>query len=186
MLFTAAILLTLDRSLSTSTSKCTATSEEGGFLMAVLVCTHGISVIEWGCLISTTGTLTLPRKEIAEEFIRHYSGAAQLIVNGRQIFVAQSKKDLRQDVVERLRRTIYRDPQSEAEIRLAERAEQLSAKVPLYRIEQGWVKRNSESAFSSEFSIDPELEGRIKVCYNIDSRINRLTYACLTGAFIAL
>ncbi|CEL58060.1 hypothetical protein RSOLAG1IB_02805 [Rhizoctonia solani AG-1 IB] len=109
-----------------------------------------------------TGTLTLPRKEIAEEFIRHYSGAAQLIVNGRQIFVAQSKKDLRQDVVERLRRTIYRDPQSEAEIRLAERAEQLSAKVPLYRIEQGWVKRNSESAFSSEFSIDPELEGRIK------------------------
>ncbi|CAE6419177.1 unnamed protein product [Rhizoctonia solani] len=107
-----------------------------------------------------TGTLTLPQEDIAEEFIRRYSRVAQLIVNNRQIFVTKSKKDLRQDVVERLRRTKYRDPQSEAEKRLAERAEQLSVKVPLSKIEQGWIKRNSDSAFSSEYSIDPE--GRIK------------------------
>ncbi|KAF8760968.1 RdRP protein [Rhizoctonia solani] len=100
------------------------------------------------------GTLTLPQVEIAEEFIRRYSGPAQLIVNSRQIFVAKSKKDLRQDVVARLLRTKYRDPQSEAERRLAERAEQLSVKVLLSRIEQGWIKRNSDSAFSSEYSIN--------------------------------
>ncbi|CAE6521754.1 unnamed protein product [Rhizoctonia solani] len=107
-----------------------------------------------------TGTLTLPREEIGEEFIRRYAGAAQLVVNGRQIYVSKSKKELRQDIVERLRRTKYRDPQSEAEIRLAERAEQLSAKVSLSKLEQGWIKRNSDAAFSSEHSITPE--GEIK------------------------
>ncbi|KDN43472.1 hypothetical protein RSAG8_06061, partial [Rhizoctonia solani AG-8 WAC10335] len=103
-----------------------------------------------------TGTLTLPQENIGEAFIQRYTGAAQLIVNGRQIHVARSTKELRQDVVERLRRTTYRDPQSEAEKGLVERAQQLSVNVPLSKIEQGWIERNSDSAFSSEYSMNPD------------------------------
>ncbi|CAE6449490.1 unnamed protein product [Rhizoctonia solani] len=102
-----------------------------------------------------TGTLTLPQEEIGEEFIRRYSSDSQLIVNTRQIYVSKSKKPLREDIVEKLRRTKYRDPQSEAEKRLVERAQQLSVKVSLSKIEQGWMKRNSDSAFSSEYAISP-------------------------------
>ncbi|CAE6506582.1 unnamed protein product [Rhizoctonia solani] len=105
-----------------------------------------------------TGTLTLPQEDIGEEFIRRYTSDAQLNVNGREIYVSRSKKPLRQDIVERLRRTKYRDPQSEAEKRLAERAQHLSIKLPLSKIEQGWIKRNSDSAFSSEHSISLDSE----------------------------
>ncbi|KAJ1311089.1 hypothetical protein OPQ81_009592 [Rhizoctonia solani] len=107
-----------------------------------------------------TGTLTLPQEEMGIEFIRRYTDVAQLLVDGRQIYVSKSNKPLRQDIVERLRRTKYRDPQSEAEKRLAARAEQLSAKVSLSKIEQGWIQRNSDSAFSSEYAIVPE--GKLK------------------------
>ncbi|KAG8691097.1 hypothetical protein FRC11_006846 [Ceratobasidium sp. 423] len=105
-----------------------------------------------------TGTLTLPQEDIGEEFIRRYAGATQLVVNSRQIHVSKSNKELRQDVVERLRRTKYRDPQSEAERRFAERAEQLSNKIPLLKVEQGWIERNSDAAFSSEHVINTEAE----------------------------
>ncbi|CUA73902.1 hypothetical protein RSOLAG22IIIB_01423 [Rhizoctonia solani] len=103
-----------------------------------------------------TGTLTLPQENIGEAFIERYTSVAQLMINGRQVHVAKSKKDLRQDTVERLRRTKYRDPQSEAEKRLNERAQQFVTKISVSKIEQGWLKRNSDSAFSSEYSISPD------------------------------
>ncbi|KAG9124551.1 hypothetical protein FRC07_011159 [Ceratobasidium sp. 392] len=102
-----------------------------------------------------TGSLTLPRFDIGEAFLQRYGygGAGQLIVNSRQIQISLSNKPLRQDIVDKLRLTPYRDPQSEAEKKMAERAEELSALIPLIKIEQGWTKRNS--IFSSEYTIEP-------------------------------
>jgi hypothetical protein len=89
--------------------------------------------------------------------------AAQLIVNARQIFVSKSNKQIRQDTVERLRRTKYRDPQSDVERRLAARAQELSTIITLTKVEQGWVKR--DSTFASEYTIEPN--DKIKVCIEI-------------------
>ncbi|KAG8748541.1 hypothetical protein FRC10_003675 [Ceratobasidium sp. 414] len=102
-----------------------------------------------------TGLLTLPEEGIGKEFLRRYGygGADKLVVNSRQIQISPSKYDVRQDTVERLRLTSYRDPQSEAEKKLAARAEELSESIPLVKIEQGWTKRNSR--FLSEYIIEP-------------------------------
>lgn len=96
--------------------------------------------------------MTLPEAAIGTAFVRRY-GSGNLIVNGRQIIVAVSNKPVRQGIVERLRMTKYRDPQSEAEQRLAARAETLSGGVDIVQIEQGWVKR--DSSFLSEYAIEP-------------------------------
>ena len=97
------------------------------------------------------GSLTLPEAAIGNAFIRRY-GSGQLSVNGRSIIVTLSSKAVRQDIVERLRMTKYRDPHSEAEQRLTARAETLSAGIDVVQIEQGWVKR--DSSFLSEYTIE--------------------------------
>ncbi|KAG8697843.1 hypothetical protein FRC09_007614, partial [Ceratobasidium sp. 395] len=109
-----------------------------------------------------TGSLTLPRRDIGEAFLQRYrsGGAGQLVVNSRPIQILLSNKPLRQDVVEKLRLTDYRDPHSEAERKLADRAEELSVPISLTKIEQGWTKRNL--TFMSEYNIEPN---------NIDLRL---------------
>ncbi|KAF8609453.1 RdRP-domain-containing protein [Ceratobasidium sp. AG-I] len=97
------------------------------------------------------GSLTLPKAAIGNAFIRRY-GSGQLSVNARSIIVALSNKPVRQNIVERLRMTKYRDPQSEAEQRLATRAETLSAGIDVVQIEQGWTKR--DSSFLSEYAVE--------------------------------
>lgn len=133
-----------------------------------------------------TGYLTLPQEEIGLAFIQRYQpgATAQLTVNARQIVVTPSNKPLQRDIVERLRRTKYRDPRSEAEKRLAERALELSVGTPLLKIEQGWTKR--DSTFVSEYGI--QINNNIKV--NTHIRVSGfepyMTYHSPPGTRIAV
>jgi hypothetical protein len=106
--------------------------------------------------------MTLPQDAIGQAFLQRYGpgAAGQLIVNARPIKVSTSNKPVRQDVVQRLKMTTYRDPRSEAEQRLEAQAEDLATKIGLTGIEQGWMKR--DNTFLSEYTV--EANDTVKVC----------------------
>ncbi|EIN03593.1 RdRP-domain-containing protein [Punctularia strigosozonata HHB-11173 SS5] len=96
------------------------------------------------------GILTIPSREVALQFLAEFGGKFPLRVvqaHGRYITFQQSKKALRQDIIEYCRRMPYQDPRQKAEQQ--QRRAELSDVVDIEAVQFGWECR--DGAFSLEW-----------------------------------
>ena len=129
---------------------------------------------ESGIKHSGTGRFTVAVKSVAFQFLQEYGGELPpKIVRfaERQAFFKQSDDWPDNDIVQRLRRTLYIDPYEQAEKQRAiEEAE--ANRIRISRIEFGWECR--EKVFSCEW--EKPLDPLGSIGYDIDKREFRINF----------
>ncbi|RDB29625.1 RNA-dependent RNA polymerase 1 [Hypsizygus marmoreus] len=104
-----------------------------------------------------SGALTLPTIEDGVRFLQEYGGdnflARQCIINGRRIHFLESKRPVRPEVVESLRRRPYLDPKALEDKKILD-DRLTSEKVAFRTIQFGWQCRDSVLSIEWEETVE--------------------------------
>lgn len=86
--------------------------------------------------------------------------------------IKMSRNPPRPNVVDRLLKTPYKDPRSQMEQQLSERAEDLATRIRIVDLEQGLIERNG--TFLSEYSVSASGDRKVKVRLGYSSIVHEL------------
>ena len=120
-----------------------------------------------------TGTLTIAVQSVANQFLEKHGGkrGKGLKICGRKVFFRESRREVEQNILDKLKRTPYVDPRKAAEKQ--KRIEEAKAnQIPIRGIEFGWKCR--DRVFSCEWEKSLDSPGLLR--YDEDGREFRVVY----------